>query len=80
MVVLGGMASTFGPFLGAVALMVLEETLPVLIKLIATPFVDGGLATRMSEYWQLVLGPLFLLVVLFARGGINGLLERLDRG
>jgi len=26
-----------------------------------------------------VLGPLFLLVVLFARGGINGLLERLRR-
>ena len=36
--------------------------------------------SRAPEYWQIVLGPLFLLVVLFARGGINGLLERLRRG
>ena len=78
MVVLGGMASTFGPLIGAVALLVLEETLPALIKLAATPFV-GAAATRVAEYWQIVLGPLFLLVVLFARGGINGLLESLRR-
>ncbi len=79
MVVLGGMASTFGPLIGAVALLVLEETLPVLIKFVATPFV-GDAASRAAEYWQIVLGPLFLLVVLFARGGINGLLESLRRG
>jgi len=78
MVVLGGMASTFGPLFGAVTLLVLEESLPFLIKLVATPLV-GGSATRAAEYWQIVLGPLFLLVVLFARGGINGLLERLGR-
>ena len=34
MVVLGGMASTFGPLIGAVTLLVLEETLPILIKLV----------------------------------------------
>jgi len=78
MVVLGGMASTFGPLIGAVTLLVLEETLPALIKLVATPFV-GAAATQAAEYWQIVLGPLFLLVVLFARGGINGLLESLRR-
>jgi branched-chain amino acid transport system permease protein len=78
MVVLGGMASTFGPLIGAITLLVLEETLPVLIKLVATPFV-GEAASRAAEYWQIVLGPLFLLVVLFARGGINGLLESLRR-
>jgi branched-chain amino acid transport system permease protein len=78
MVVLGGMASTFGPLIGAVTLLVLEETLPILIKLVATPFV-GAAASRAAEYWQIVLGPLFLLVVLFARGGINGLLESLRR-
>jgi branched-chain amino acid transport system permease protein len=27
-----------------------------------------------TEYWQIILGPLLLLVVLFARGGIGGLL------
>jgi branched-chain amino acid transport system permease protein len=34
---------------------------------------------RVAEYWPIVLGPLFILVVLFARGGINGLLESVGR-
>jgi branched-chain amino acid transport system permease protein len=79
MVVLGGMASTFGPLIGAVTLLVLEETLPILIKFVAMPFVGAAAAARAAEYWQIVMGPLFLLVVLFARGGINGLLESLRR-
>jgi branched-chain amino acid transport system permease protein len=29
-----------------------------------------------TEYWQIILGPIFLLVVLFARGGIDGMLAR----
>jgi branched-chain amino acid transport system permease protein len=57
MVVLGGMGSSFGPLIGAVALLVLEEAL-----------------SGITEYWQIILGPLLLLVVLFARGGIDGLL------
>ena len=57
MVVLGGMSSTFGPLIGAVALLVLEEVL-----------------SGFTEYWQIILGPLLLLVVLFARRGIDGLL------
>jgi len=57
MVVLGGMGSLFGPLIGAIALLVLEEAL-----------------SRITEYWQIVLGPLLLLVVLFARGGIDGLM------
>jgi branched-chain amino acid transport system permease protein len=73
MVVLGGMASSFGPLFGAVALLTLEEALPIAIRAIATPLF-GDIAVRMAEYWQIVLGPLFLLVVLFARGGIDGLL------
>jgi branched-chain amino acid transport system permease protein len=27
-----------------------------------------------TEYWQIILGPLLLFVVLFARGGIDGLI------
>jgi branched-chain amino acid transport system permease protein len=80
MVVLGGMGSSFGPLIGAVTLLVLEETLPLLIRLIALPFAGEQMASRAAEYWQIVLGPLFLLVVLFARGGINGLLESMRRG
>ena len=79
MVVLGGMASSFGPLIGAVVLLTLEEALPVLIRSLAMP-VFGDAAVRMAEYWQIVLGPLFLLVVLFARGGIDGLLAGLRRG
>jgi len=59
MVVLGGMGSPFGPLIGAVALLVLEEAL-----------------SGITEYWQIILGPLLLLVVLFARGGIDGLLQK----
>jgi branched-chain amino acid transport system permease protein len=62
MVVLGGMASSFGPLIGAVALLVLEEAL-----------------SGITEYWQIILGPLLLLVVLFARGGIDGLLAGRQR-
>jgi branched-chain amino acid transport system permease protein len=36
--------------------------------------------SRITEYWQIILGPLLLLVVLFARGGIDGLLARSQRG
>jgi branched-chain amino acid transport system permease protein len=31
-----------------------------------------------TEYWQIILGPLLLLVVLFARGGIDGLLQAMS--
>jgi branched-chain amino acid transport system permease protein len=57
MVVLGGMGSLFGPVIGAVALLALEEVL-----------------SGITEYWQIILGPLLLAVVLYARGGIDGLL------
>jgi branched-chain amino acid transport system permease protein len=34
----------------------------------------------LTEYWQIIIGPLFLLVVLFARGGIDGLLVGMRHG
>jgi len=80
MVVLGGMASPFGPFIGAVALLVLEEALPMAIRLVGSPLLGADAAVHVSEYWQIVLGPMFLLVVLFARGGIDGLLAGTRRG
>jgi branched-chain amino acid transport system permease protein len=33
-----------------------------------------------TEYWQIILGPLLLLVVLFGRGGIDGLLGKVRHG
>jgi branched-chain amino acid transport system permease protein len=55
MVLLGGMASTFGPVIGATALLLFEEV-----------------ASTFTEHWQLALGPLLLLVVIFAQDGIWG--------
>jgi branched-chain amino acid transport system permease protein len=63
MVILGGMGSLFGPVIGAVVYLVLEEML-----------------SRVTEYSGLIMGPLLLLIVLFGRGGIIGLLGRLNRG
>ena len=63
MVILGGMGSLFGPVIGAIVYLLLEEFL-----------------SQITEYWALIMGPLLLLIVLFARGGIVGLLGRLNRG
>ena len=63
MVILGGMGTLFGPVIGAVVYLLLEELL-----------------SQITEYWALIMGPLLLLIVLFGRGGINGLLGRLHRG
>jgi branched-chain amino acid transport system permease protein len=63
MVILGGMGSLFGPVLGTIAFLLLEEAL-----------------SQFTEYWALIMGPLLLLIVLFARGGIDGMLGRVRRG
>jgi branched-chain amino acid transport system permease protein len=74
MVVLGGMATPFGPLIGSVVFLALEETLPfVMSKTIDPHFIASGI--RPSEYWQIILGPLLLAVALYARGGILGLLR-----
>ena len=62
MTVLGGLGTLFGPVIGAVAFLFLEE------------FLSG-----ITEYWQLYFGPMLVLVVIFARGGIDGMLVGLDK-
>jgi len=79
MAVLGGMGTVFGPVIGAVALLVLEEALPLIIDAVSHVLV-GRDVQGAGEYWQIVLGPMLLLIVLFARGGIDGLLARPVRG
>ena len=59
MVILGGMASTAGPVLGAFALLLLEDLL-----------------SGWTAHWQLVLGPLLVLSVLFFRRGLAGAIFR----
>ena len=36
--------------------------------------------SALTEYWQIIFGPLLLGVVLYARGGIDGLLAGVKRG
>ena len=79
MAVLGGMGSVFGPVIGAIALLVLEEALPYVIG-VASHIITGKEVAAAKEYWQLILGPLLLLIVLYARGGIDGLLVGARRG
>jgi branched-chain amino acid transport system permease protein len=55
MVLLGGTGTLYGPVLGSLVFLLLEETL-----------------SRLTEHWKVILGPLLVLVVLFARGGIAG--------
>jgi len=57
MVILGGMGTLYGPVVGAVVLLLLEDVLSAL-----------------TEHWQIVLGPFLVLVVLFAKRGLFGLL------
>jgi branched-chain amino acid transport system permease protein len=88
-VVLGGMASLFGPLYGALAFLLLEEFLPGLLKLALAALhglavgvlgegTVGAAATwaKLAEYWQIALGVILIMVVLYARGGIDSLLGR----
>ncbi|PYM18173.1 MAG: branched-chain amino acid ABC transporter permease [Candidatus Rokuibacteriota bacterium] len=57
MVILGGMGTLFGPVLGAIVFLLLEDVL-----------------AAWTVHWQVVLGPLLVLIVLYARRGLWGLL------
>lgn len=57
MVLLGGLGSLFGPVLGAIVYLVMEETLAMY-----------------TEHWMVYMGPFLILVVLFAKRGIYGLI------
>jgi branched-chain amino acid transport system permease protein len=61
MVILGGMATTAGPVLGAFALLVVEELLK-----------------GWTEHWQVILGPLLVLSVIFFRRGLAGIFSKPD--
>ena len=58
MALLGGSATVFGPVVGALALLMLEEGLKAF-----------------TDRWALILGPIIVLIVVFLRQGIWGLLS-----
>jgi branched-chain amino acid transport system permease protein len=63
MAVLGGMHAMFGPLIGAMTFLLLEESL-----------------SRVTDYPNLVIGPLLLFVALYVNGGIAGLIAGGRRG
>jgi branched-chain amino acid transport system permease protein len=65
MVVLGGIGVRFGPLYGALAFFVLEESLKPGLDLLHRGW---------GEYWQIVFGPLLVIIALYAKGGIASLL------
>ena len=67
MVLMGGMGSLFGSVFGAIAFISLEEFIPDVMDL----FGDG-----FGQHWPIVFGPILVLLVLFARGGLWGLLPK----
>jgi len=75
MVIAGGMGTIYGAVIGAFAILIVEE----LIKQISLDFViNFGLFElpvkfNGEENWEFVFGPLLVLLVLFARGGLISL-------
>ena len=67
MVVLGGTGRLYGPVFGVAVFILLEEYLEVWMNAVH----PGA-----GVYWHFVFGLLLVLVVLFARGGISGMLRR----
>ncbi len=63
MVALGGLGTLFGPVIGAVTFLLLEEGL-----------------SRLTQYPDLILGPILLVVAIYLHGGIEALLDGRRRG
>ncbi len=63
MVILGGAGTPYGAILGALAYLLLEETL-----------------SHITTHWKIIFGPMLVLFVLYARGGISALFERKPHG
>jgi branched-chain amino acid transport system permease protein len=64
MLILGGVGRLYGAFIGPVVYLIAQDYL----------------AKQYPEYWYLGIGALLIVVVLFAPGGILGLLDRIRPG
>lgn len=69
MVVMGGSGFLFGPLVGTGAFVFLEQYLPELMRFLNPSWL---------EYWHLPFGLLLVLLVLYGKGGIHGMLSKLD--
>jgi branched-chain amino acid transport system permease protein len=69
MVILGGMATTAGPVIGTFAFLFGEELIKALLGLKGQSWI---------EHWQVVMGPLLILSVIFFRRGLAGIFYKPD--
>lgn len=77
MVILGGASTIVGPVLGASMFIILEEVLHGLMDWLSHAInAVTGLELELSIYWHLPFGLLLIIVVLFVRGGLMGLLSK----
>jgi branched-chain amino acid transport system permease protein len=67
MVILGGMGTSAGPVLGSFALLLLEDILS-----------NWREPRWIGEHWQVILGPLLVLAVIFFRRGLAGIFRKND--
>jgi branched-chain amino acid transport system permease protein len=65
MVILGGMGTSAGPVLGSFALLLLEDILS-----------NWRDPRWIGEHWQVILGPLLVLAVIFFRRGLAGVFQK----
>jgi branched-chain amino acid transport system permease protein len=65
MVILGGMGTSAGPVLGSFAFLLLEDVLS-----------NWRDPRWIGEHWQVILGPLLVLAVIFFRRGLAGVFSR----
>jgi len=65
MVILGGMGTSAGPVLGSFALLLLEDILA-----------NWRDPRWIGEHWQVILGPLLVLAVIFFRRGLAGIFQK----
>ena len=70
-IILGGLGTLAGPLLGAIVFLLLEEFLPLALSAVAPAY---------AENWMILFGPLLIMVVLFGRGGLVGLLDKAGLG
>ena len=66
MVILGGIGTLFGPVLGAIALLGIEEL-----------FRERHIFGPLAEHWQILLGGFVIAVVLLMNNGIGGLILKI---
>ena len=70
MVLMGGMGTLFGSIFGAAAFILLEEIIPEIMRF-------GG--ENWGQHWMVVFGPVLVILVLFAKKGLWGLIPDRSR-